>query len=225
MIVMNLKNFKENLKNITLKKRNFVAFALLFVFLLLLITFNMYQTADIRLQKKDFWNNNSSEMDHKSIFICNDYDNNNITNLNSCNKITPENIKKDIDKNVKDLRKPFIFKYHNYLLPFIGVIGIIIGMIVYYIMSDKVNEKQKSLYKNTDIILKMLSKEQREIIQNLLNNNGKLRQYELVNLSEFNKVKIHRILRQLEEDNIIKKEKIGKINNIILNKEINNILK
>jgi len=223
---MNLNKFKKNLKNITLKKRNLVALALLVVFLLLLITFNMYQTADVRLQKKDFWNNNSPEMEHKNIFICNDYDNNsNITNLDSCNKITPENIKKDIDKNVKDLRKPFIFKYHNYLLPFIGVIGIIIGMIVYYIMSDKVSEKQKSLYKNTDIILKMLSKEQREIIQNLLNNNGKLRQYELVNLSEFNKVKIHRILRQLEEDNIIKKEKIGKINNIILNKEINNILK
>jgi uncharacterized membrane protein len=222
---MDLIKFKNKIKKIKIKKRNVFALALLVVFILLLITFSMYQTANIRLQKKEFWNGPPLEINKKNIFVCNDDNIDTIDNIKNCDYITSENLKLNIDKNIRDLRKPFIFEYHNYLLPFIGVIGIIIGMIVYYIMSDKVNNKQVSLYKNTDIILKMLSKEQREIIQNLLNNNGKLRQYELVNLSEFNKVKIHRILRELENDNIIKKEKIGKVNNIILNSDIYNILK
>lgn len=85
--------------------------------------------------------------------------------------------------------------------------------------------KKNNLISNTELILRLLPETHRKIIQKLLENNGKVRQYELVHITNLNKLKIHRILRDLEKDDIIFKEKIGKVNNIVLNKDIYNTLK
>ena len=116
--------------------------------------------------------------------------------------------------------------FHSfYLLPFIGFIGLLVGTGVYYIMSDKVIYKDKSLRKNTKIILNFLTNQERKVINILMENDGKVQQYELSHLPNMNKVKTHRIISTLEEKGVIKKEKLGKINKIVLNKELYDVLK
>ena len=112
-----------------------------------------------------------------------------------------------------------------YLLPFIAFIGLLVGIVVYYIMSDTVIKQEKSLEKNTKIILKFLTPQERKVIETLIENHGKLQQYELSHLPGLNKLKTHRILVNLEQKGIIQKERLGKINKIVLNKELYEVLK
>ena len=58
-----------------------------------------------------------------------------------------------------------------------------------------------------------------------MENNGKVQQYELSRLPDLNKLKTHRILLNLEQKGIIRKEKLGKINKIVLDKELYEVLK
>jgi len=143
-------------------------------------------------------------------------------NISSCEYVQNRD---SLNQRLEPTTRPFVFRYHNYIIPFAAMIGFLFGLIVYWAMSDKVVKIRKKLENNTDVILKMLPATHRAIIQHLLNNNGKTRQYELLQSTNLNKVKIHRVLRDLEDDNIITKEKIGKVNNIILNKNIFEILK
>ncbi len=116
--------------------------------------------------------------------------------------------------------------FHSfYLLPIIALMGLLVGTLVYYIMSDKVIQQEQSLKKNTKIILNFLTGQEKKVIETLLENNGKVQQYELSHLPNLNKVKTHRILINLEQKGIIHKEKIGKINKIVLNKELYDVLK
>ena len=116
--------------------------------------------------------------------------------------------------------------FHSfYLLPFLAFIGVLVGTVVYYIMSDKVIQQEQVLEKNTKIILNFLTGQERKIIETLLENNGKVQQYELSHLPNLNKIKTHRILLHLEQKGVIKKEKLGKINKIVLNKELYEVLK
>ena len=111
-----------------------------------------------------------------------------------------------------------------YLLPFIAFVGLLVGTLVFYIMSDKVVQQEQLLKKNTKIILKFLTGQERKVIETLLENGGKLQQYELSHLPNLNKVKTHRILLNLEQKGVIHKEKLGKINKIVLNKELFEVL-
>ena len=116
--------------------------------------------------------------------------------------------------------------FHSfYLLPIIALMGLLVGTLVYYIMADKVIQQEQSLKKNTKIILNFLTKQEKKVIETLLENNGKVQQYELSHLPNLNKVKTHRILVNLEQKGIIHKEKLGKINKIVLNKELYDVLK
>ena|SRR3989344_2309635 len=116
--------------------------------------------------------------------------------------------------------------FHSfYLMPFIAFIGLLVGTIVYYIMSDKVIQQEQSLKKNTKIILNFLTGQEKKVIETLMENDGKVQQYELSHLPNLNKVKTHRILLNLEQKGVINKEKLGKINKIVLNKELYEVLK
>lgn len=116
--------------------------------------------------------------------------------------------------------------FHSfYLLPFVGFIGLLVGTLVYYIMSEKVIIQEKSLEKNSKIILNFLTGQEKKVIETLLENDGRVQQYELSHLPNLNKVKTHRILLNLEQKGIIHKEKLGKINKIVLNKELYEVLK
>ncbi len=197
-----------------LNKNIFLGLFIAIIFFLLIITINFYMSAQSKLGGPPFDENKPINELRPYLAIC---DNN--TNVSSCEFIVNKN------ERLEPTTKPFVFRYHKYIIPFAAMIGFIFGLIVYWAMSEKVIKIKKKLANNTDVILKMLPSTHRSIIQHLLDNNGKSRQYELLQSTKFNKVKIHRVLRDLEDDNIITKEKIGKVNNIILNKDIFDILK
>ncbi|MBR9683666.1 hypothetical protein GOV03_03950 [Candidatus Woesearchaeota archaeon] len=144
-------------------------------------------------------------------------------------KLSPELIKSMSNEEIVSFleeRRGTESTFHSfYLLPFIAFIGLLIGTLVYYIMSDKVIHQEQSLEKNTKIILKFLTGPERKVIETLLENEGRVQQYELSHLPNLNKLKTHRILVNLEQKGIIHKEKLGKINKIVLNKGLYKILK
>lgn len=144
-------------------------------------------------------------------------------------RLSPEDIEEMSSTEINqylELRRESQSTIHSfYLLPFIAFMGILVGTVVYYIMSDKVIEQEKSVERNTKIILNFLTSQERKVIETLLENEGKVQQYELSHLPNLNKLKTHRILINLEQKGIIHKEKLGKINKIVLNKELYRVLK
>jgi len=144
-------------------------------------------------------------------------------------RLTPGAIDDMSKEEIKDFiteRRKAEPSFHSfYLLPLFAFIGLLVGLIVYYIMSDKVVHQEKKLKKNTMIILNFLTSEEKTVVKTLMENRGRVPQYELSHLPSLNKLKTHRILANLENKGIIKKLKIGKINKIVLNKELYEVLK
>jgi hypothetical protein len=119
-----------------------------------------------------------------------------------------------------------------FMIPFFSFVGVAVGAVVYYIMSDKTEKQQKKIIKtvkiaktNTKIILKFLSHNERKVVENLLKNKGEMRQYELSYLPDLGKLRTHRILVNLERKGVITRERFGKVNKVVLNKELYEVLK
>lgn len=144
-------------------------------------------------------------------------------------RLTPDAIDDMTIEEIKDFiskRRASEPLFHSfYLLPLVALIGMLMGVLIYYIMSDKVIQRERSLKKNTRIILNFLSGEERKVIETMMEHNGQVHQHDLSHLPNLNKLKTHRILVNLEQKGVIKKEKIGKINKIILNKDLYDVLK
>jgi len=144
-------------------------------------------------------------------------------------RLNPEDIENlSIEEiiNFMEQRRATEVQFHSYyLLPFIAFVGLFIGILVYYILSDKIIQQEHSLKNNAKIILNFLKPEERKVIETLLEKGGAVQQYELSHLPSLNKVKTHRILLNLEQKGVIHKEKLGKINKIVLNKELYEVLK
>lgn len=137
------------------------------------------------------------------------------------NQMSKEQIAEYMNNRESD--RPFFYSF--YLLPFAAFIGVIVGTIVYYVLSDKITKQEKSIKNNTKVLLSFFTSHERNIINKLLENNGKASQIEFSYLPNMNKVKTHRIINTLENKGIIFKEKVGKINRIVLKKEIFDVLK
>ena len=80
-------------------------------------------------------------------------------------------------------------------------------------------EKYKKDPTPEEMDLEHLNKDQREIVKLIIKNNGKIYQSVLVREVVFSKVKVSRIIKELEEKNIIQKKKFGMTNTITLVKK------
>ena len=92
-----------------------------------------------------------------------------------------ENMSIEEIKNHFESRKDTQPTFHSfYLLPFIGFIGLLIGTVVYYIMSDKVIHQEQSLKQNSKIIREAVEKntkrEVEEVQTAIANLNKKMEQ-------------------------------------------------
>ena len=115
------------------------------------------------------------------------------------------------EKQVQDIRTA---------LPFIISVALVVGAGTYYLMSSRLETKEKSLKKNTEILLKMLNKDERKVIQALIENHGKALQAEITRLPEMSKVKSHRVVQKLIDRGVLQKEEFGKTNKIKFAPEI-----
>ena len=144
-------------------------------------------------------------------------------------RLSPEAIermtKEEIKKHVADQQATMPTVHGYYLIPFFAFIGLFVGTVVYYVMADRIAQQEVTLAKNTRIILKFLSTLERKVVDTLLEGGGKVPQYELSHLPDLNKVKTHHILKGLEEKGVLTKEHLGKVNRIVLNAELYNVLR
>ena len=70
--------------------------------------------------------------------------------------------------------------------------------------------------KEIEQVLKILPHDERTVVKILLDNNGKIEQNYMVVLSGFNKVRISRLVAELEARGVLEKRKLGNTNYLML---------
>ncbi|MFA5764155.1 MAG: hypothetical protein WC915_05095 [archaeon] len=110
------------------------------------------------------------------------------------------------------------------LIPIAIISGVIIGAIVFFFMSVKLEKQNDNLENVTQTLIQFLNKDEKKIVEKIIENDGKIYQSELSRIEGIGKLKSHRIIRRLEERNVIEIEKHGKTNIIKLKKEIKTVL-
>lgn len=113
-------------------------------------------------------------------------------------------------------------------LPWIIVIlsslGVFVGTITFYFFNLKIIKDKKDVKIGILRIINYLGRDEKLIIMELVKNNGRISQSTIVHNTKIDKVKVFRILEKLLQKEIIKKEKNGMTNTIILDKEIVDVL-
>ena len=110
------------------------------------------------------------------------------------------------------------------LIPVFVLVGIAIGAIVFFFMTRKLESKKNDLEKVTSTLIQFLNKDEKKIVEKIIEENGKIYQSELSRIEGIGKLKSHRIIRRLEDRSVIEVEKHGKTNIIKLKKEIKETL-
>ncbi|MFH0906436.1 MAG: hypothetical protein V1824_03810 [archaeon] len=213
-----------------MKKTTIIALGLIIAFVFLILSISVYFESQGEIERIEGRSNALRENQEFLKFL--EEHNVNINDYNGeLKRFIIGNYTQDrnqIDENhlsERERPKSIFFSMFKFIMPFMAFIGLIVGILVYKIMNSQIDQKENSLAKNTKIILKLLSQDQRKVIECLIENKGAVRQYEIGYLPDMNKLKAHRILRALEKDNIVEIKKLGKTNKVILNKDIYEILK
>ena len=107
---------------------------------------------------------------------------------------------------------------HNFIWLFIALAIIFVGSLFYYLFSLKIEKKEKVISKNIEVLSSILDKDENDVLDLIVKNEGKIAQAKIS--KKYDKIKAHRIIKKLEEKNIIDIEKKGKTNTIILKKEL-----
>ncbi len=106
------------------------------------------------------------------------------------------------------------------VIPLLVSLAVAVGAGIYYLMIGKVERKEKSLKKNTDILLRFLNPDEKKLVNALIENNGKVLQAEITRLPGMSKLKSHRVIQRLIDRGVIEKETLGKTNVVRFTKEI-----
>jgi uncharacterized membrane protein len=109
------------------------------------------------------------------------------------------------------------------IIVFVSSLGLFVGLISYYFIAKSFIKERKEKEKNLLKILDFFNNEEKEILFLIIKNKGKINQNYISKSLEFSKVKVSRIISNLEKKGILQKEKNGMTNNIILNEDLRNI--
>lgn len=106
------------------------------------------------------------------------------------------------------------------LIPLIVTASLVFGAGMYYLMAGRVEAKEMSMRRSTDMMLRFLGDDERKVVARLLESGGKMPQAELARIGGLSKVKAHRIVKKLSARGIVKTEKHGNTNAVTLAKEV-----
>ncbi len=95
-------------------------------------------------------------------------------------------------------------------------LGLFVGLATYYIISNNYFKEKKEIEKNLLKFLDLLKLEDKDILKKIIENGGEINQSSLSKSLNLDKVKISRIVSKMEKKNILKKEKNGMTNRLIL---------
>ena len=106
----------------------------------------------------------------------------------------------------------------NFIIIFIILAIIFVASLLYYLFSLKIDIKENIIKKNIEVLYTILDKDEIITLEKLIKNNGEITQGKISEI--FGKIKSHRILKRLISKKIIDVKKQGKLNTIILKKEL-----
>lgn len=112
-----------------------------------------------------------------------------------------------------------------YFIPIFSFFGLVIGALIYYLLSEDIEKKDHLIKYNTGVVLQLLGPEERKIIKKIVDEGGKLHQSEITYMEGYTKVKAHRIIDALAQKGIVQKEKLGKMRLIRMNREFYELLR
>lgn len=112
----------------------------------------------------------------------------------------------------------------NQLVPVFILSGVVIGAMVFFFMTTKLENKKKELENVTQALVQFLNKDEKAVVQKILENGGKVMQSEISRIEGVGKLKSHRILQRLSDRGVIEIEKHGKTNIVKLKKNIGEVL-
>ncbi len=106
----------------------------------------------------------------------------------------------------------------NFIILFITLSIIFIGGLVYFLLSLQINKKEKIINKNMEILYSILDNDEKNLLEFLIKNNGKINQKDLS--TKIGKLKAHRTIKKLKQKKIIEITKYGKNNLVKLKREL-----
>ena len=107
---------------------------------------------------------------------------------------------------------------HNFIWLFILLAIIFVGALLFYLFSLKIEKKEKVISKNLEVLSSILDQDENDVLDLIVKHNGEMPQSMIS--KKYDKIKAHRILKKLQEKNIIDLKKEGKNNKVILKKEL-----
>ncbi|MDD4251167.1 MAG: hypothetical protein PHX27_03180 [Candidatus ainarchaeum sp.] len=108
---------------------------------------------------------------------------------------------------------------HNFIGIFVVLSVIFVSCLSFYLFSLKIDNKEKIIKSNIEVLYSILDVDEKNLIDKLVKNNGLITQPELSKI--YGKLKSHRLIKKLEEKNIVVVNRSSKTNIV----ELNNALK
>ena len=106
----------------------------------------------------------------------------------------------------------------NFIILFITLSIIFIGGLIYFLLSLQIERKENIISKNMEVLYSILDKDEQNLLNFLIKNNGEINQKDLA--KKIGKLKAHRVIKKLEQKKIITIIKQGKNNLIKLKDEL-----
>jgi len=101
-------------------------------------------------------------------------------------------------------------------IPLLSSAGVFVGTLVYYLMAERVERKERGLKDSVEATLIFLQRGEREVLKRLIDAGGEATQASLTIGTDLGKVQVFRIVQRLRERGVIEKEPKGKTNTIRL---------
>ncbi len=105
-------------------------------------------------------------------------------------------------------------------LIFASLSGAFVGSLTYYFISEKYEKRIGKIHKYAKAAYKFLDPDERKIMEKLVKNKGELFQKDIPELTGLSRVQVSRVLSDLEEMQVINKDKAGMTNKITLEEDI-----
>ncbi len=109
-------------------------------------------------------------------------------------------------------------------LIFSALLAMFAGSLTYYFISEKYEKRIVKLHKDMTAFYRFLPPDQRTVLKTLLVARGEMLQSELVRKTGLSRVKISRLLKMLEQKQILSLKEEGMTNRVILAKDVRNLL-
>ena len=107
---------------------------------------------------------------------------------------------------------------HDFVGLFILLSIVFVACLFYYLFSLKIDSKEKIIKSNIDILFSILDDDEKAIVQLLVRKKGFAEQSDISKI--YGKIKSHRLVKKLEEKNIVIVVRKGKKNKVELTDEL-----